>query len=517
MRRPNSIQYLENIEWSETEIRFGYTKETTKLSNKRVIYKCPSCNKLFEIIYKEIKRKSQPGCKECALAAVRLQINNSIKTNYIEHPELIQQITTRAKRDWGNVKEKIAEGIKRAWQRPDFVEKKKQECISRNKLLWSDENREAHIQKIRDAFTEEQLAKSSANSIANWTNPSYVQKIADYWDDSNRLKVSQASKRMWMRSGHKEKMAIVRSAQPRTSSIQDILYSILNDLGVKYYREYNNGPTDKECVIGPWIFDCVVPRENKTSLLIECQGSYWHSISDKCIRDEQKASYISNNLSDKYGLKYLWEHEFSCKSKILETLKYWLDINTLEQIDFGFNDISIKIAPPADYKPLLGKYHYLPNAGRGGIVYGAYLQDEIIAVCVFSPLIRQNITIQDYSKNEVRELSRLCLHPKYRKKNFLSWFISRCLRLLDKKYKCVISYCDTTFNHTGAIYKACNFKMDKEVPPDYWYISNDGWVMHKRTLYGHAVKMSMTESEYAELNNYHRVFGKKKLRFVFNR
>jgi hypothetical protein len=43
-----------------------------------------------------------------------------------------------------------------------------------------------------------------------------------------------------------------------------------------------------------------------------------------------------------------------------------------------------------------------------------------------------------------RVISRLCLHPKYRKKNFLSWFISRCLWQLDKKFKCVISYCDTT-------------------------------------------------------------------------
>jgi transposase-like protein len=512
----NSLQYLDNIDWLETKKRFGYV-ESTKLSNKRVVYKCPSCSRLFEITYKEIKRKSQPGCKECALAAVRQQINESIKANYIEHPELIQQIATRAKRDWDGVKTKVAEGVKRIWQRPDFVEKKRQECISRNKIIWSEENRATTIQKIRDAFTPEQLLKSSDNSLANWRDPSYAQKIADYWDDSNRQKTSQASKKMWMRAGHRDKMAVIRITQPRTSSIQEILYSILDDLGIQYYREYSNKPADKECLVGPYTFDCVIPRGNKTTLLIECQGNYWHSISGRCVRDEQKASYISNNLSAQYELKCLWEHEFSCKDKIIETLKYWLGISAIEQIDFNFNDISIKLAPPADYKPLLGKYHYLPNAGRGGIAYGAYLKNELIAVCVFSPLIRQNISIQDYAKNEVRELSRLCLHPKYRKKNFLSWFVSSCLRLLDKKYRCIISYCDTTYNHTGAIYKACNFILDSEVPPDYWYVSTDGWIMHKRTLYGHAIKMSMTESQYAELNNYHRVYGEKKLRFIYSR
>ena len=168
-----------------------------------------------------------------------------------------------------------------------------------------------------------------------------------------------------------------------------------------------------------------------------------------------------------------------------------------------------------DYKILLSKYHYLPNAGRGGIACGAYLDDELIAVCVFSPLVRQNIQIKDYSKSEVRELSRLCIHPRYQKKNFGSWFVSRCIKSLNSKFRCIISYCDTTYNHDGALYKACNFVQDKVVKPDYWYVSEDKWIMHKKTLYNHARSLKMNEKEFAENNGYSKVQGKEKLRFLY--
>ena len=96
-------------------------------------------------------------------------------------------------------------------------------------------------------------------------------------------------------------------------------------------------------------------------------------------------------------------------------------------------------------------------------------------------------------------------------------FVSRCIRLLPVQYKQIISYCDTTFNHDGAIYKSCNFTLDGEVPPDYWYVREDGWVMHKKSAYKHAVMNHMTENEYVGLWGYKKIYGTKKLRFVFNR
>jgi len=136
---------------------------------------------------------------------------------------------------------------------------------------------------------------------------------------------------------------------------------------------------------------------------------------------------------------------------------------------------------------------------------------------VFSPLPRQNITIGEYKASEVRDLSRFCINPKYQKKNFGTWFLSRAIKMLSPEYRCIVAYADTTFNHSGAIYKAANFTLDKVVRPDYWYVSEDGWVMHKKTLYNHAVSLGMIESEFAAENEYTKVWGKEKLRFVFNR
>jgi GNAT superfamily N-acetyltransferase len=211
----------------------------------------------------------------------------------------------------------------------------------------------------------------------------------------------------------------------------------------------------------------------------------------------------------------LWEHEFKCPGRVRNLLEYWLHIANSQIEDFSFSDVVIRES--SDYKDLLNKYHYLSGAGRGGIAYCAYLRDVVIGACLFSPLPRQNINVHGYRREDVRELSRFCIHPDYQKKNFASWFMARCIKMLPGKYRCILSYCDTTYNHYGSVYKACNFLLDSEVRPDYWYVSTDGWVMHKKTLYNHAKKLSMTEKEFARAHGYQKIYGRKKLRYIYER
>ncbi len=296
-------------------------------------------------------------------------------------------------------------------------------------------------------------------------------------------------------------IASIQSQENRTSSLQKILYSILDDLNIQYHKEF---------AIGPYVFDCLV-----NNILIECNGDYWHTLPKNSARDKAKRTYIER-YHQQYILKSIWEHEFKNRDKIYQLLKNWLKINN-EIIDFDFSEVKISKPSSAEYKKLLEKYHYLSSAGRGGIVYGGYLNNELISVIVFSPLSRQNISVDGFDISEVRELSRLCIKPTHQKRNFASWFISRCLKLLNKKYKAVISYADTTFNHNGAVYKASNFSLDSVTKPDYWYVSTDGWVMHKKTLYNHARSLGMTEKDFAVTKGYKIVWGREKLRYLYRR
>lgn len=411
-----------------------------------------------------------------------------------------------------DVSKKLSKSTSKQWTDEEY----KIARISGSKLMWDDpEFRKRHKKGIKSGRpTKRPIVGNTSDALkSKWKDKDYKQKIL-----LSRGSANDKIAKLRDNDQYRMRMAAVRANMPSVSSLQETLYSILDDLGVKYFREYQDKPNDVQCTIGPYNFDCVIPREDKPALLIECQGEYWHNLPKSIAIDKSKSSYINNNFSDQYELKQIWEHEFKCKDRVVETIKYWLGISKIESINFKFSDIVIGGCPSNDYKLLLSKYHYLSNAGRGGLVYGAYLGEELIGVCVFSPPVRQTVAPSlGYDDSEVRELSRLCIHPKYQKYNFASWFVSRCIKQLDQKYKCVISYCDTTFNHNGATYKACNFIEDGIIRPDYWYVDKDGWVMHKKSLYQHACKMGIKEKEYAEKHGYKKIYGQEKLRFVYKR
>jgi GNAT superfamily N-acetyltransferase len=407
----------------------------------------------------------------------------------------------------------ISIACKQKWQDPEY-----RECLIH--ILQSPESRKLRSTKSKalwtDAFrekyqTEEFKAKMSALSAELWQDPAYRAKIT--------AAKSTPEHKALMREIQKDpeyirKLSVACNKLPRVSSIQLTLYSILDDLGVEYYGENEESDSEK-CLLGPWSFDCVIPTDDRT-LLIECQGDWIHSLPHKRMADKSKATYVEKYFSQTHSLKYLWEHQFASYNGVLALLQNWLGI-TIEQKEFSFKELQIRKVSASDYRPFLHKYHYLMNAGRGGCAWGAFLSDELIAVCVFSPLPRQNITAKGYSGESVRDLSRLCIHPKYQKKNFGSWFISRCIKLLDDHVRCIVAYADSTFNHNGTVYKASNFDFDGYTKPEYWYASVDGWIMHKKTLYNKASNLGLKESEYAKRYGLIKVNGLHKLRFILLR
>ena len=372
-------------------------------------------------------------------------------------------------------------------------------------------------------YVNKQLSIKEITQLTGWGYGTTRSKIISFGiqirDSSDAAlikstKISERVKHSWQTIGFQNKMAKVFADRPKVSSIQEILYNILEDLGVKYFREYNDKSDDQECSIGGRMFDCVVPRVGRPTLLIECQGSYYHMKRDAQCKDEKKYSHIENIFPGQYEIKQLWEHEFSCESRVYGQLKHWLGLENV--VEFDFSGIQIRQLPRPEAKKFFSAYHYLGGIGnRGAIIYGAYLDKKLIAAIVFSSLIRQNIPTGNLRPDEVREISRLCIHPQYHKKNFASWFVSKTLKLLPKQFKAVLAYADTTYNHVGVVYKACNFKRDRITTLDYWYCDNIGNKIHKKTLYNHARCSKMIESEFAKKFGYIKIFGSYKYRYIY--
>lgn len=87
-------------------------------------------------------------------------------------------------------------------------------------------------------------------------------------------------------------------------------------------------------------------------------------------------------------------------------------------------------------------------------------KDQIIGAMIYGRIAMANVWKKYVnSRNELIELRRLCCIDDT-PKNTESYFIGYTLRWLKKnsKIKKVISYADETYNHSGTIYKASNFK-----------------------------------------------------------
>jgi transposase len=310
-------------------------------------------------------------------------------------------------------------------------------------------------------------------------------------------KISEIVKRRWLDESYRHKMAIARSSTNRISGIQKKLYSILEEMGVSY---------DIEFVVGPYTFDCKVG-----DILIECNGEYWHSIDKVISNDHNKSLYI-NNYHPQYKLRVLWEHEFNNANRVKHLIKYWLG-NEQDIVKYDFKEISISLIESGATKKFFGAYHYLSHCPRGGTAIVGSIKDELIIASLFSPIVRQNLP---YDKDSTNELSRFCIHPNYQKRNLGSWFLSKAFKLLPNNIRTIISYSDLTHNHEGSLYKASNFVVDHIVKPDYWYVKEDGWVLHKKTVYNKAKARGMKESEYANQENLQRIKGKEKICYRYD-
>lgn len=112
-----------------------------------------------------------------------------------------------------------------------------------------------------------------------------------------------------------------------------------------------------------------------------------------------------------------------------------------------------------DTKDFILKKHYAQRMPSISWAFGLFLKEEMVGVLTIgkpaSHALCKGILGEDMA-HKVYELNRLITNDGL-KKNALSFFVGRTLKLLKEKDLIIVSYADTGMNHHGYIYQATNF------------------------------------------------------------
>lgn len=119
----------------------------------------------------------------------------------------------------------------------------------------------------------------------------------------------------------------------------------------------------------------------------------------------------------------------------------------------------MKVLPiqPFETEPWLLKKHYAKRMPSISFAFGLYEDIVLVGICTYgtpsSSTLRDGIAGPENAQY-VLELNRLCIESS--NKNAASYLIGRSLRMLPKP-SIVVSYADTSQEHIGYVYQACNF------------------------------------------------------------
>lgn len=454
-----------------------------------------------------------------------------------------KEISARSKKYWQDQKYKdnITEKVNKRYANKQERDKSRQHSIGYwkdqkskelaskiSKSHWKDPNfRSKNIRSVKKSWTKQKKSKQSKEAKKLWENNEYRQKTVaainkvtgtDKWreeqsartiitwqKDDYREKISSAMREKHKDKQYKIKLAQARNHQPTSSRLEEVIHSILDEYNVRY---------EKHKLIKFYEFDLLVYRHDMKPILIEINGDYWHK--DRPL-DRSKKTYCDRYLSDSHDFLVICEHEFCAEYNIFDILVQKSIIDA-KIINVQIKELEFKQVGRVEYNKFYQKYHYIGNAGKWGYTVGAYYKGRLVAAVTYSGCSRKESAERlKIRPNQMRELSRLCRHPKYKCRNLLSKLISRSIQMLKNDRPGVthlITFADTTRGHTGSIYKAANWVEDGFTSPSYHYVKN-GHVAYKKTVWDNAKKMGYTESEYAQKYGFVKVREDKKIRFVY--
>ena len=149
--------------------------------------------------------------------------------------------------------------------------------------------------------------------------------------------------------------------------------------------------------------------------------------------------------------------------------------------------LTVVLCERAEIKSFVEEHHYSRsiNGVKSSFCFKVLYSNRIVGAVLFGQMSTTAWKkFSDYEK-EVIELRRLVLLDEAGK-NCESRVISQCLKYIkkaDSTIKCVVSYADPNYGHTGVIYKASNFKLVGMSGKDKGFIDKEtGKLYHSRAL-----------------------------------
>ena len=112
---------------------------------------------------------------------------------------------------------------------------------------------------------------------------------------------------------------------------------------------------------------------------------------------------------------------------------------------------SVQSIKPSETYDWLKNKHYAKRIPSISYAFGLYENTILQGVCTFGEPPVSNWE----TEFKILELNRLCIHET-NEKNKLSYFISHCLKLINKSVL-IVSFADPNQNHHGYIYQATNW------------------------------------------------------------
>ena len=246
------------------------------------------------------------------------------------------------------------------------------------------------------------------------------------------------------------------------------------------------------------VYDVFVPAKN---LLIEYQGTKWHSMPGAKQRDMEKFRHATQNG---YKMMAVYEDEWSLKRPQMQRLIQNRLGATEPRVVLRASQAKVQQVSSNESNKFYDEFHYIGRC-RAMVNYGAFVDGRLAACCSFSNPTRQS--------RHPWELVRMASDPSFRIHGvwgkLLKSFVS------ERHPSSIVSFSDNRL-FDGHVYSKLGFEHDGDTPQSYYWVKN-GKRFNKSGLrkQGTERTSAMTETQLRQAQGYAKIWDLGKKRWVW--